>query len=149
MKRTIVVFGVLITFLCATFGAYAVENSTWGRISATFVESPTSEAAEEKESSSDYWYKEHMYNVNRSSWMQANKTRLDMPAGGLEKSTELWMKITKKTPSGLSGAINRTYDFGPHGTVFLKSLKLKLYFGDVFIYITQALRLYPQNGTKS
>ena len=40
MRRTIVVFGILVAFLCATFGAYAVENSTWGRIKASFVESP-------------------------------------------------------------------------------------------------------------
>ena len=39
MKRTIVVFGVLIAFLCATFGAYAIENTTWGRIKATCSES--------------------------------------------------------------------------------------------------------------
>ena len=38
MKRTIVIFGVLIAFLCATFGAYAVENATWGRIKATCSE---------------------------------------------------------------------------------------------------------------
>ena len=40
MKRTIVVFGVLVAFLCATFGAYAVENNTWGKIKASFVEGP-------------------------------------------------------------------------------------------------------------
>ena len=37
MKRTIVVFGVLVAFLCATFGAYAVENNTWGKVKASFV----------------------------------------------------------------------------------------------------------------
>ena len=136
MKRTIVVFGVLVAFLLALTEAYALENNTWGRVKATFSEGPSMASdhaqlvSEEEEFSSDYWYREHTYNVNRDSWMQANATRLDMPAGGLEKNTKLWMKITKKTPSALSGAISRTYDFGPHGTVFLKPLKLRLYFGD-------------------
>ena len=148
MKRTIVVFGVLAAFLFATFGAYAVENSTWGRIKACFVESPTSEAVDSApvrlakpggrhalqaavwESPTDYWYKEQMFNANQDDWMQLNKTRLEVPAGALEKNTKLSLKITKEAPSGL-GALNRTYDFGPHNTVFLKSLTLKLYFGDV------------------
>ena len=38
MKRSIVVFGVLVTFLFALSGAYAVENSTWGKVKASFVE---------------------------------------------------------------------------------------------------------------
>jgi len=41
MKRTIVVLGVLAVFLFTTFGAYALENNTWGRIKATFSESPS------------------------------------------------------------------------------------------------------------
>jgi len=47
MKRSIVVFGVLVAFLCATFGAYAVENATWGRIKANFAESPRGYRTEE------------------------------------------------------------------------------------------------------
>ena len=43
MKRSIVVLGVLVVFLFTTLGAYALENSTWGRIKATF-ESPSKTA---------------------------------------------------------------------------------------------------------
>jgi len=39
MRRTIVVFSVLAALLLALTTAYAVENSTWGRIKATFSES--------------------------------------------------------------------------------------------------------------
>jgi len=41
MKRTIVVLAVLGVFLLVLTGAYALENSTWGRIKATFSESPS------------------------------------------------------------------------------------------------------------
>ena len=53
MRRTIVVFGVLVAFLCATFGAYAVENNTWGKIKASFVEAPEKATVEAPEKATD------------------------------------------------------------------------------------------------
>ena len=56
MKRTIVVFGVLVAFLFATSGAYAVENNTWGKIKASFVEAPekaTDEKATDEKATDD------------------------------------------------------------------------------------------------
>ena len=44
MKRSIVVLGVLAAFFLTLTGAYAVENATWGRIKATFSESPSKAA---------------------------------------------------------------------------------------------------------
>ena len=38
MKRSIVVLSVLVAFFLTLTGAYAVENSTWGKVKASFVE---------------------------------------------------------------------------------------------------------------
>ena len=150
MKRTIVVLGILAAFLLATFGAYAVENSTWGRIKATFSEPPSKASGDLSSSSVPAsrlakdtwtWHAEKAIGPEGGT-LTTNLTRLIVPPGALDEPINLTLDVIAYAPVGLGGAINRTYQFGPCETVFNQPVTLELSFHDADLQGTDPNVLY-------
>ena len=111
MKRSIVVFGVLVAFLFAAFGAYAVENNTWGRIKASFVENPEKAAGDLQwltyEASPrlakkvpDGWYKEKLIGPRGGQIVVGNveeiQVKLVFPRGALEEPELICLSVPEE-----------------------------------------------------
>jgi len=112
MKRSIVVFGVLVTFLFALSGAYAVENATWGRIKASFVQDNPEETADHPqwltyETSSRSakkvpggWYKEKVIGPQGGKIGAGNveeiRVRLKFPEGALAERTAISLFVPEE-----------------------------------------------------
>ena len=143
MKRTIVVLGVLVAFLCATFGAYAVENATWGRIKATFSESPIKASGDL--SSTQPQFLQRPYRVGKTTGDQvlygeklmtvADGGRIPLGDASTGRSA-IKVRNNSLVEDGVISmgvplygdvmTIITDVTFGPHGTQFLKPTRVKL-----------------------
>ena len=150
MKRSIVVFGVLVAFLFTLSGAYAVENSTWGRIKATFSESPSKTAGDlsstqpqflrrphplakpakgdEADEGESFFYAEELIGADEGGKLevgdrQHGKSKLIVPGNALSEDKVLSMKVPKY--GDLIARISEAV-FGEHGTTFAKPAKVTL-----------------------